>query len=222
MEAQLDKPYLLKKSHESQPEVQTFEIKKNFQISVSLLLNDIQNFADLYRTFRDTHFEFFDLEEQRSDIARSNSPTPSRLRSRSRQECSSPSVVSHGGITSKGGYEDVKSEEITVPVDPSLAQAFESLATIDEYRVTNDALLLDKLMQQDFSEASRSSITQTKSTPVDDQRLQTGLSKIHEEQSSLKSSLSRVEEDFLQNASGSSKNRILICSKLQSLETINE
>ena len=41
-----------------------FEIKKPLQISVSLLLNDIQSFADLYRSFRDTHFEYFDIEDE--------------------------------------------------------------------------------------------------------------------------------------------------------------
>lgn len=33
-------------------------------MSVSLLLNDIRNFAILYKTFRDTHFEFFDLDDE--------------------------------------------------------------------------------------------------------------------------------------------------------------
>lgn len=46
--------------------ISKIEVKRSFQISVSLLLNDIQSFANLYRAFRDTHFEFFDLEEQQS------------------------------------------------------------------------------------------------------------------------------------------------------------
>jgi hypothetical protein len=38
-----------------------FEVKQSLQLTVSLLMNDVRNFAILYRTFRDTHFEFFDL-----------------------------------------------------------------------------------------------------------------------------------------------------------------
>ena len=45
-----------------------FAVKENLQVAVSLLLNDIRNFAMLYKTFRDTHFEFFDLEEEESEL----------------------------------------------------------------------------------------------------------------------------------------------------------
>lgn len=45
-----------------------FEVKESLQIAVSLLFNDIRNFAMLYKTFRDTHFEFFDLEDEQSEL----------------------------------------------------------------------------------------------------------------------------------------------------------
>lgn len=41
-----------------------FEIKQSLQLTVSLLTNDVRNFAILYKTFRDTHFEFFDLDDE--------------------------------------------------------------------------------------------------------------------------------------------------------------
>lgn len=41
-----------------------FEVKQSLQLTVSLLMNDVRNFAILYKTFRDTHFEFFDLEDE--------------------------------------------------------------------------------------------------------------------------------------------------------------
>lgn len=47
-----------------------FDIKMSLQLTVSLLLNDIRNFASLYKTFRDTHFEFFDLEHEESELGR--------------------------------------------------------------------------------------------------------------------------------------------------------
>jgi hypothetical protein len=51
-----------------------FEIKLSLQLTVSLLLNDIGGFAKLYRTFRDTHFEFFDLEHEESELGRNGTP----------------------------------------------------------------------------------------------------------------------------------------------------
>ena len=52
------------------PNRSMFEIKQSLQYVVSILLNDISNFATLYRTFRDTHFEFFDLEHEESELGR--------------------------------------------------------------------------------------------------------------------------------------------------------
>lgn len=43
-----------------------YELKRNFAISVSLLMNDIQSFANLYRGFRDQNPEYFEFEEQSS------------------------------------------------------------------------------------------------------------------------------------------------------------
>ncbi len=39
------------------------ELKKNYAVSVSILMNDIQNFANLYRAFRDANKDFFEFEE---------------------------------------------------------------------------------------------------------------------------------------------------------------
>ena len=41
-------------------------LKKNFAVSVSLLMNDIQNFANLYRAFRDANPHYFDYEDSSS------------------------------------------------------------------------------------------------------------------------------------------------------------
>lgn len=46
-----------------------FTLKESMQVAVSLMLNDIRNFAMLYKTFRETHFEFFDLEESKSELS---------------------------------------------------------------------------------------------------------------------------------------------------------
>lgn len=40
-----------------------FDLRKNFAISVNLLANDIQNFANLYKSFRDRNPEWFDVGE---------------------------------------------------------------------------------------------------------------------------------------------------------------
>jgi hypothetical protein len=52
------------------PNRSMFEVKPSLQYVVSLLLNDISNFANLYRTFRDSQFEFFDLEHEESELGR--------------------------------------------------------------------------------------------------------------------------------------------------------
>lgn len=44
--------------HES---VKKFRIKKSYAISVNLLKNDVQKFANLYREFRDSNPEWFDI-----------------------------------------------------------------------------------------------------------------------------------------------------------------
>lgn len=41
-----------------------YELRKNFAISVNLLANDVQNFANLYRAFMDRNPEWFDLNEE--------------------------------------------------------------------------------------------------------------------------------------------------------------
>jgi hypothetical protein len=46
---------------------QKLSLKKNFAISVSLLMNDIQNFANLYRAFRDANPDYFDYEDGSSN-----------------------------------------------------------------------------------------------------------------------------------------------------------
>lgn len=46
--------------------ISKLDLKRNFAISVSLLMNDIQSFANLYRGFRDQNPEYFDYEEQGS------------------------------------------------------------------------------------------------------------------------------------------------------------
>ncbi len=50
------------------PNRSMFEVKPSLQYVVSLLFNDISNFANLYRMFRDTQFEFFDLEHEQSEL----------------------------------------------------------------------------------------------------------------------------------------------------------
>ena len=87
---------IVEKSAKSNSSVKV-TLKKSYAVSVSLLINDIQNFANLYRAFRDANQEYFDCEKD------SNS--------------SSNEGKQHNDFTDEAG-------EPYVPVIPALSDAF--------------------------------------------------------------------------------------------------
>ena len=114
-----------------QPSSKTFKIKRNYYLSTSILLNDIQNFADLYRLFRDTHSQYFDLQDE---VGQGHAEITAHDQQSS-------------DASSNNNMNDAGSPEMVVPVDPDLCRAFSNLQLIDQYRLSGDALLLDNLIQ---------------------------------------------------------------------------
>ena len=120
-----------------QPSSQTFKISKSLYLSTSFLLNDIQNFVDIYKQFRDEYTQYFDSDHD------DNGEILAHNQSKSEQ-------------SSNEELNPIQSSE-GVPVEPALAKAFKNLEFIDTYRVTGEARLLDELIYSVQSPSLQSS-----------------------------------------------------------------
>jgi len=101
-----------------------FQVKYEFAISTSLLLNDIQAYADSYSKFRQHNSQYFDLTEEEEQQRSKFAP---------RLDCQLDL-----GKSSSESESDESDLIAQVPVDLELSKCFTCLQIIDEFRFKNE------------------------------------------------------------------------------------
>ena len=119
------------------PTKRTFKIQHDYAISTSLLLNDLQAYADLLAKFRKRNHQYFNLTEKELESA----ALEQQIKTVSSSSCTSDSE-------DDGKRSESAEMQNEVPVDPQLTRCFECLQLIDDFRYRNDAALIDELMMR--------------------------------------------------------------------------
>ena len=144
-------------------QVQPFKIKKELFYSASILINDIKLFFNLYRSFQQTHKEYFSSIDSKESLTSS--------------EC----------FFTEELVDDLCIGTCT-PLIPALHQAFIDIKLIDTYRHQQDEALIDRILgrRRVASETSSSSseslsgLIEVQQQPQSNRKVQRKLSIIFE------------------------------------------
>ena len=133
--------------HTEQIRSYKYDINYSLAISSSLLLKDIQTYADQYHEFRQHYSEYFNLsQEEEKQIHTVNNEIQEE----------SKAIEDSADLTSDFSEDQFDPDKPMIEVDENLSKSFICLKLIDKYRVKNDIRYIDELKANFTDETSES------------------------------------------------------------------